>query len=50
MGEKFLWGIFIENGVTLKKKMDPRQLGHDSGRQIEMAQDYMEDRLLYQLC
>ena len=33
-----------------KKKMDPRQLGHDSGRRIEMAQDHMEDRLLYRLC
>lgn len=49
-GWKISVGKLYRKWCYIKIKMDPRQLGHNNGRQIEMAQDYMEDRLLYRLC
>jgi hypothetical protein len=49
-GWKISVGTLYGKWSYIKIKMDPRQLGQDNGRQIEMAQDYMEDILLYELC
>jgi len=49
-GWKISVGKLYRKWCYIKKKLVPRQLGHDSGRWIEMAQDHMEDRLLYRLC